>query len=56
MASNSIVVKILERQPVERLNNSKLCGTLKRVMIETLNENSKSIDVIFVVYLYKLFH
>jgi hypothetical protein len=45
MSENETVVKICVEQTDDRLDSSKLCGTLKRVPLESLDEKNKSIEV-----------
>jgi hypothetical protein len=46
MANEFVVVKILTSQPDERLSKMKICGSLQRVPVASLDEKNKSIEVL----------
>lgn len=57
MSENQVLVKICIKQTDERLSTSKLCGTLKKVSLESLDKenNSNEVYIILFIDLYRYF-
>ena len=45
MTDEFVTVKICTDQPIERLDKSKLCGNIRRVSRESLDEKNNLIEV-----------
>jgi hypothetical protein len=51
MSENQVLVKVCIKQTDEELNTSKLCGTLKKVSLESLDEENNSNEVYIILFI-----
>jgi len=51
MSENQVLVKVCIKQTDEKLNTSKLCGTLKKVSLESLDKENNSNEVYIILFI-----
>ena len=51
MSENQVLVKVCIKQTDEELNTSKLCGTLKKVSLESLDKENNSNEVYIILFI-----